>query len=90
MWQIIEHRDIQKILRKLPPPVLKRYEAWKEIVFVEGPDKLREYPGLHDEKLKGEREGQRSSRLNLHYRVIYKADQDVVTVYVLAVTPHKY
>jgi plasmid maintenance system killer protein len=90
MWQVIEHRDIEKTCRKLPQSILEKYEIWKEIILVEGPEKLKEYPGLRDEKLKGEREGQRSSRLNLQYRVIYSVERDVVTVYVLEITPHKY
>ena len=43
-----------------------------------------------DEKLKGKREGQRSSRLSLQYRVIYAVEQDIVTVFVLEITPHNY
>ena len=70
--------------------VLKKYELWKGLVFRHGPDILREFPGFHDEKLKGSRTGQRSSRLNLQYRVIYKVEHDVITVYVLEITPHDY
>ena len=39
-----------------------------------------EFPGFHDEKLKGKRAGQRSSRLSLQYRVIYSVERDVVMV----------
>ena len=60
------------------------------IVFRHGPEKLREFPGFHDEKLKGKREGQQSSRLSLQYRVIYAVEQDIVTVFVLEITPHNY
>jgi toxin HigB-1 len=70
--------------------VVRKYELWKDIVFRHGPEKLREFPGFHDEKLKGRREGERSSRLNLHYRVIYGVDRRIVTVFVLEITPHKY
>jgi len=90
MWRIKEHRDIEKMYRKLPLPVIKKYELWKNLVFRHGPDKLREFPGFHDERLKGDREGQRSSRLSLQYRVIYTVEKDVVTVYVLEITSHKY
>lgn len=90
MWRIREHRDAQKICRKLPVAVLKKYELWKNLVFRHGPDILREFRGFHDEKLKGSRVGQRSSRLNLQYRVIYKVEHDVITVYVLEITPHDY
>ena len=47
-------------------------------------------PIFHDEKLKGDREGQRSSRLNIQYRVIYSIEKEVVTIYVIDITPHKY
>ena len=90
MWRIREHGDIPKTCRKLPPAVLKKYELWKNLIFRHGPDILREFPGFHDEKLKGSRIGQRSSRLSLQYRVIYKVERDVITVYVLEINPHDY
>ncbi len=90
MWHIKEHHDIAKICRKIPLDVVKKYELWKDIVFRHGPEKLREFPGFHDERLKGERKGQRSSRLSLQYRVIYRVERDIVTVFVLEITPHKY
>ena len=90
MWRILEHRDLPKVCRKLPEPVLKKYELWKSIVFRHGPEMLREFPGFHDEKLKGPRAGQRSSRLSLQYRVIYEVERKNVTVYVMEITPHEY
>lgn len=90
MWRIREHHDIGKICRKLPPTVVKKYEIWKSLIFRHGPDKLREFPGFHDEKLKGDRLGQRSSRLSLQYRVIYTVEKETVAVFVLEITPHNY
>ena len=90
MWHIREHHKLHKVIAKLPLQVVKKYELWKNIVFRHGPDKLREFPGFHDEKLKGEFKGQRSSRLNLQYRVIYSIEKEVVSVYVIDITPHKY
>mgnify|MGYP001617628600 CR=1 FL=1 len=90
MWYIKEHRDIDKICRKLSWEVVKKYELWKDIVFRHGPEKLREFPGLHDEKLKGKRKRQRSSRLSLQHRVIYTVERDIVTVFVLEIIPHNY
>jgi mRNA-degrading endonuclease RelE of RelBE toxin-antitoxin system len=81
--------DIEKICKKLPEAVVKKYELWKDIIFRHGPEKLKEFPGFHDEKLKGELKGQRSSRLSLLYRVVYIVERDVVTVFVLEITPHK-
>jgi addiction module RelE/StbE family toxin len=90
MWHIKEHRDIAKQCLKLPLTMVKKHELWKNIVFRHGPEKLKEFPGFHDEKLKGERKGQRSSRLSDQYRVIYKVERDVVTVLVMEITSHKY
>ena len=90
MWQIFEHRDIEKVCRKLPNEIVKKYELWKEIVTRHGPEKLREFPGFNDESLKGQRKGQHSSRLSRQYRVIYFIERDIVSVYVLSVTPHEY
>lgn len=90
MWRIREHHDIDKVCRKLPLEVVKKYELWKSLVFRHGPGKLREFPGFHDEKLKGDRAGQRSSRLSLQYRVIYTVEKEIVTVLVLEITPHNY
>ena len=90
MWQIFEHKTIVGTCRKIPTQVIKKYELWKNIVLRHGPEKLKEFPGFHDERLKGDRAGQRSSRLSLQYRVIYTVERDFVTVYVLEITPHKY
>jgi plasmid maintenance system killer protein len=90
MWRIREHHDLDKTIAILPLQVVKKYELWKDIVFRHGPDKLREFPGFHDEKLKGEYKGQRSSRLNIQHRVIYSVDKEVISVYVIDITPHKY
>jgi addiction module RelE/StbE family toxin len=70
--------------------VLKRYEKWKDIVSISGPDGLRQIRGFRDESLRGEWKGHRSSRLNIQYRVIYKIENALVLVQVVNVTPHDY
>ena len=90
MWEIYEHRKAQKQLQSLPIEVLKRYEKWKDIIYISGPEGLRLIKGFHDESLRGEWKGFRSSRLNIQYRVIYKIVRDQVLVQVLDVTPHDY
>ena len=90
MWDIYEHRKAQKQLQSLPIEVLKRYEKWKDVVSLTGPEGLRLIKGVHDESLRGEWKGSRSSRLNIQYRVIYKIIRDQVMVQVLEVTPHDY
>ena len=46
--------------------------------------------GFHDERLQGEWEGHRSSRLNAQYRVIYKVEEHLIQVVVMDVTAHDY
>ena len=90
MWDIYEHRRVSKQLDSIPSDVLKRYEKWKDIVAISGPQGLRKIKGLRDESLSGEWKGHRSSRLNQQYRVIYKVEKDKVLVQVVNVTPHDY
>jgi proteic killer suppression protein len=89
MWTIREHKSIEKACEKAPQAIVRKYELWKDLVFRHGPEKLKEFPGFHDEHLKGERSGQRSSRLSAQYRVIYEVNRRIVTVYVMEITPHK-
>ncbi|MGB5407602.1 MAG: type II toxin-antitoxin system mRNA interferase toxin, RelE/StbE family [Thiogranum sp.] len=90
MWDVYEHRKAVKQLESLLLDVLKRYEKWKDIVSISGPDGLRKIRGFRDEALRGEWKGHRSSRLNIQYRVIYKIEKDLVLVQVVNVTPHDY
>ena len=90
MWGIYEHRKVVKQLASLPIAVLKRYEKWKDIILISGPDGLKQIKGFRDEALRGEWKGHRSSRLNIQYRVIYKIEKDLVLVQVVNVTPHDY
>ena len=83
MWEIYEHRRVARITARLPEDVLQRYEKWKDIVRISGPEGLRLIRGFNDEPL-----GYRSSRLNVQYRVIYKIDRENVYVLVEKVTPH--
>lgn len=90
MWEILEHRRIEKALAAAPVEVLQRYEKWKDIVKISGPQGLKLIKGFKDEALSGNWKGFRSSRLNIHYRVIYKIQRDQVLVEVERVTPHDY
>lgn len=65
-----------------------RYEKWKEIVVVSGPQGLRLIKGFNDEGLSGEWKRHRSSRLGQQYRVIYRIGKDLILVEVVGVTPH--
>ena len=90
MWHIYEHRRTAKRLRGLPLDILKRYEKWKDIVRISGPQGLRRIRGFNDESLEGEWTGHRSSRLNQQYRVIYRAERDEVFVEIVDITAHDY
>ncbi|HEY9052943.1 MAG TPA: type II toxin-antitoxin system mRNA interferase toxin, RelE/StbE family [Gammaproteobacteria bacterium] len=90
MWTVYEHRNVAKQLKALPRDILKRYEKWKDIVAISGPSGLKHIKGFHDEALRGEQKGHRSSRLNVQYRVIYKVVSEEIIVQVISVTPHDY
>src|SRR5690349_5576143 len=76
MWEILEHRRVENQAKALPTEILKRYEKWKDVAMISGPAGLRLIRGFHDEALKWEWKGLRSSRLGLQYRVIYKLVAD--------------
>ncbi len=90
MWKIFEGPKARKALAKLPKDILKRYEKWKDIVKISGPQGLRLIKGFHDEALRGQWFGYRSSRLNLHYRVIYMINKDHCWVDVIDLNAHDY
>jgi len=90
MWEVYEHRRVARKLSRVPTEILKRYEKWKDIVRLSGPSGLRVIKGFHDEALRGEWKGHRSSRLGLQFRVIYKIERDQVMVLVVEITPHDY
>ena len=90
MWVILEHRQVGKRLRRIPREVQVNYHEWKRIVELEGPQGLRLVKGFHDEALKGEWFGFRSSRLGRKWRVIYKVEKERLIVYVVEVNPHEY
>ncbi len=91
MWEIQEHRRVEKQLANaVPVEVLKRYEKWKDIARVSGPQGLRLIKGFHDEALSGIWAGHRSSRLGLQWRVIYQIVANVLLIQVVQVTAHDY
>ena len=90
MWEIYEHRRVVARFRRLPVEILKRYEKRKDVVRLSGPAGLRLIKGFHDEALRGDWKGARSSRLGLRYRVIYLVEERQVRVLVLDLTAHDY
>ncbi len=91
MWRIEEHRRVEKQLSDaVPTEVLKRYEKWKDIARMSGPQGLRVIKGFHDEALSGDWKGYRSSRLGIQWRMIYQVIGDVLMIHVVQITPHDY
>ena len=90
MWEVYEHRRVSRKLPRIPTEILKRYEKWKDIVTISGPAGLRLIKGFHDEALRGEWKGHRSSRLGQQFRLIYKIEKDQVFVLVVDINAHDY
>lgn len=85
-------KKAQKQLKKLPQQIVRNLQVWVYAVITSGLEEVRKIPGYHDEPLKGEREGQRSIRLNRAYRAIYeiKSDGSIEFVSVEEVNKHAY
>lgn len=85
-------RFAEKRLKKVPRYIREALLVWVETIESEGILEMRRVPGYHDEPLKGDRLGQRSSRLSLGYRVIYEEINrgPIVVVGVLEVNKHEY
>ena len=90
MWEVYEHRRTWRQLDRLPRELQKRYEKWKDIVRLSGPQGLKKIRGFNDEALRGKWKKHRSSRLNQQYRVIYRIERERVLVEVANVTAHDY
>ena len=90
MWKIYEHKKAIKQIKLLPIEVVKKYEKWKDIVKMSGPEGLKKIKGFRDEALSGNWDKHRSSRLNIQYRVIYKVENEQLFVKIERVTAHDY
>ena len=90
IWIVLEHRSVEKKIKKIPNEVFNRYEHWKEIIESAGPTGLTRIQGFRDEALKGVWQGYRSSRLGLKWRVIYQVKKGVLRVCVIELNAHKY
>jgi toxin HigB-1 len=90
--RVVFNRQAQKQLRKAPEQVASKLKAWSLAVARDGLTEVSLIPGYHDEPLKGQRQGQRSIRLNLQWRALYsvEADGTITLVTIEEVTPHDY
>ena len=63
----------------LPVSVIKAARKKLTVLRAATDDRtLRNWKSLHYEKLKGDREGQRSIRVNKKYRIVFTLDSDTV------------
>jgi proteic killer suppression protein len=70
-------------LKKVPPYIAVKLQAWINNTEIQGLESVRKVPGWHDEPLHGKRKGQRSIRLSKSYRAIYaikKANIEFVSI----------
>ena len=81
MWEVLEHRQLDRQLAKAPREVLKRYEKWKDIARLSGPPGVRLIKGF-------QWRGQRSCRLGDQWRVMYRVVPERLTYAVESITPH--
>ena len=78
-------------MRKAPHYIVDKLLNWTREVETFGLETVRKHPGYHDELLEGQRQDERSIRLNKQWRAIYfeKANGEVL-IYILEVTSHDY
>ena len=85
----IDEGYIVRSIGKLPKEIRSTYSVWRNILVNEGfKGLIREIKGFHFEKLRGERFGQYSCRLNRGYRVIFVQEHNKTIV--LEVNKHGY
>jgi proteic killer suppression protein len=73
-------KKAEKQIKKLPQSIIGHLLYWIEIIEKDGVEMMRLIRGYNDEALKGDRKGQRSSRLNRSYRVIYTDNGEILEV----------
>ena len=85
-------KKAQKDLVKIPGYIKDKLLLWVDDVERIGVQEVRKVPGFHDEPLKGDREGQRSIRLNKAYRAIYteNAKKEIMIISIMEVNKHDY
>lgn len=91
-YEVLLSKFAQKQFKKLPDHIKQSLRTWVAIIEEKGISTMRQIPGYHDEPLKGERQGERSSRLSKAYRVIYveTENRDLIIISVLEVNKHDY
>jgi proteic killer suppression protein len=85
-------KPVEKKLPKIPVHIVFKLQSWIDGVRAEGLFHMRKIPGYHDEPLAGQRQGQRSIRLNRSWRAFYIIDKTgaVQCVEIIEVNKHEY
>jgi proteic killer suppression protein len=83
---------VDKQMGRVPDIIARKFRIWVTLVEESGIREMRRYKGFHDEPLKGQRQGQRSVRLNKAYRAIYVEQEmgEIELIEVLEVNKHEY
>ena len=90
MYEVETSKTADKTLKKAPVDIRDAFDAWKNVIKLQGIAGLKAINGYRDHSLKGEWEGARSSSLNDQWRVIYIVIKKEVKVFVFEITPHDY
>ena len=92
--KVVINYQTAKKLRKLPTHIIEKLQTWVMMVEIYGILEARKVKSYHDEPLKGERENQRSIRLNKAYRAFYveknNGDIELNYIEIIEVNKHEY
>jgi toxin HigB-1 len=85
-------KTVIKDLKRIPTHIVIKLQAWIEDVGCRGLFETNKTPGYHAERLRGDRVGQFSIRLNKAYRAIYVIEKNnrVKFVKLIEVNKHEY
>ena len=85
-------KKAKKEIVKLPKEVVKKLRFWIKEVSLIGLREVRKIKSFHDEPLQGDRQGQRSIRLNKAYRAFYivNKNREIELVEIIEINKHKY
>ena len=89
---VVDDSKVTKKIDRLPKEIILKFYSWAKAIEIEGLPKVRKRPGYHDKPLRGKRQGQRSVRLSLAYRIIYeeKDEKLLCIIVILEVNKHEY
>ena len=92
VYRVILSKKAKKALKHIPLHIVLKLNSWMSAVATYGLLEVRKIAGYHDEPLKGQRQGQRSIRLNRSYRAIYVIDdaKSLSFVEIIEVNKHEY